>query len=177
MMAVNLSAVQFRHVNLPELVSEILNEEEVPPEYLELELTEGVAMGNPMAAVAVMDNLHGRGVRMSIDDFGTGYSSLSYLKKFNVYKLKIDQTFVRDIATDEDDRAIVAAIIRMAHSLGFKTIAEGVETEAQRSLLGAAGLRRGAGLPVRPAAAGGAVPRPRGAVALRPPARIAITGG
>ena len=135
MMAVNVSAVQFRHINLPELVSEILNEEEVPPEYLELELTEGVAMGNPMAAVAVMDNLHGRGVRMSIDDFGTGYSSLSYLKKFNVYKLKIDQSFVRDIATDEDDRAIVAAIIRMAHSLGFKTIAEGVETEAQRAFL------------------------------------------
>lgn len=135
MMAVNVSAVQFRHINLPELVTQILDEEQVPPEYLELELTEGVAMGNPMAAVAVMDNLHARGVRMSIDDFGTGYSSLSYLKKFNVYKLKIDQSFVRDIATDADDRAIVSAIIHMAHSLGFRTIAEGVETEAQRTFL------------------------------------------
>ncbi len=104
-MAVNLSAVQFRHPNLPALVTEILNEAQVPPEYLEVELTEGVTMGNPKAAIGIMDDLHSRGVRMSIDDFGTGYSSLSYLKKFKVYKLKIDQSFVRDIATDADDRA------------------------------------------------------------------------
>jgi len=134
-MAVNLSAVQFRHVNLPDQISAILEEAQVAPEFLELELTESVAMGNPLAAVAVMDKLHGLGVRMSIDDFGTGYSSLSYLKKFNIYKLKIDQSFVRDIATDEDDRAIVSAIIQMAHSLGFSTIAEGVETPAQRNFL------------------------------------------
>lgn len=134
-MAVNLSAVQFRHVNLPKLVTQILLEEKLAPEYLELELTEGVAMGNPLGAVAVMDSLHERGVRMSIDDFGTGYSSLSYLKKFKIYKLKIDQSFVRDIATDADDRAIVNAIIQMAHSLGLKTIAEGVETPAQREFL------------------------------------------
>jgi len=116
-------------------VTQILLEEKLAPEYLELELTEGVAMGNPLGAVAVMDSLHERGVRMSIDDFGTGYSSLSYLKKFKIYKLKIDQSFVRDIATDADDRAIVNAIIQMAHSLGLKTIAEGVETPAQREFL------------------------------------------
>jgi EAL domain-containing protein (putative c-di-GMP-specific phosphodiesterase class I) len=134
-MAVNLSAVQFRHTNLPALVTEILRDEQLAPEYLELELTESVTMADPQGAIDVMDNLHDRGIRMSIDDFGTGYSSLSYLKKFKVYKLKIDQSFVRDIATDGDDRAIVAAIVQMAHSMGFVTIAEGVETPAQQAFL------------------------------------------
>jgi len=134
-MAVNLSAVQFRHPNLPALVTEILDDAQLAPEYLELELTEGVTMANPQAAIDVMDDLHGRGIRMSIDDFGTGYSSLSYLKKFKVYKLKIDQSFVRDIATDADDRAIVVAIVQMAHSMGFVAIAEGVETHAQQEFL------------------------------------------
>jgi diguanylate cyclase (GGDEF)-like protein/PAS domain S-box-containing protein len=137
--AVNLSAVQFRHSNLPALVSEVLQQTALAPEYLELELTESVAMDNALKAIAVMNDLHGRGVRMSIDDFGTGYSSLSYLKKFNVYKIKIDQSFVRDIATDADDRAIVSAIVQMARSLGFRTIAEGVETVAQRDFLRAQG--------------------------------------
>lgn len=134
-MAVNLSAIQFKHPDLPGLVSSILEQAQLAPEYLELELTEGVAMGDPVHAIGIMDDLHSRGVRMSIDDFGTGYSSLSYLKKFNIYKLKIDQSFVRDIATDADDSAIVSAIIQLAHSLGFITIAEGVETEAQREFL------------------------------------------
>jgi EAL domain-containing protein (putative c-di-GMP-specific phosphodiesterase class I) len=133
--AVNLSAVQFRHPDLPELITRILDEEGLPPEYLELELTEGVAMNNPQEAIAVMNNLHERGVRMSVDDFGTGYSSLSYLKKFKVYKLKIDQSFVRDISTDPEDKAIVSAIINLAKSLGLKTIAEGVETVAQQAFL------------------------------------------
>ncbi len=134
-MAVNLSAVQFRHPDLPDLVSRILNEVGLPPEYLELELTEGVAMHDPQAAIEVMNKLHDLGVRMSIDDFGTGYSSLSYLKKFKVYKLKIDQSFVRDISTDPEDKAIVSAIIHMARSLGLQTIAEGVETESQLNYL------------------------------------------
>ncbi|MBZ0093460.1 MAG: EAL domain-containing protein, partial [Sulfuricellaceae bacterium] len=134
-MAVNLSAVQFRHHDLPDLIARILDEAGLPPEYLELELTEGVAMHDPQTAIAVMDKLHERGIRMSIDDFGTGYSSLSYLKKFKVYKLKIDQSFVRDIGTDPEDKAIVSAIIHMATSLGLKTIAEGVETEGQLAFL------------------------------------------
>lgn len=137
--AVNLSAVQFRHPDLPNLVTRILDEEGLPPEYLELELTEGVAMHDPQGAIAVMNDLHERGVRMSIDDFGTGYSSLSYLKKFKVYKLKIDQSFVRDISTDAEDKAIVSAIIRMAQSLGLQTIAEGVETAGQLAYLGEEG--------------------------------------
>lgn len=134
-MAVNLSAVQFRHVDLPNLVTRILDETGLPPEYLELELTEGVAMHDPHGAITVMNDLHERGIRLSIDDFGTGYSSLSYLKKFKVYKLKIDQSFVRDISTDPDDKAIVSAIISMAQRLGMQTIAEGVETAGQLAFL------------------------------------------
>jgi diguanylate cyclase (GGDEF)-like protein/PAS domain S-box-containing protein len=134
-MAVNLSAVQFRHADLPQLVTRILDEEGLAPQYLELELTEGVAMHDPQGAIATMDNLFRRGVRMSIDDFGTGYSSLSQLKKFKVYKLKIDQSFVRDICNDPEDRALVGAIINMAKSLGLYTIAEGVETEGQLAFL------------------------------------------
>ena len=135
MVAVNISAVQFRHPNLPELISKLLDEYQLPPEYLELELTESVAMDDPLAAIAIMNDLHSRGVRMSIDDFGTGYSSLSYLKKFKIYKLKIDQSFLRDISTNADDKAIVATIINMAGSLGMKTIAEGVETADQLEFL------------------------------------------
>ncbi len=134
-MAVNLSVVQFRHPDLPNLITRILDEEGLLPEYLELELTEGVAMHDPQKAIAVMNKLHERGVRMSIDDFGTGYSSLSHLKKFKVYKLKIDQSFVHDISTDPEDRAIVSAIINMAKSLGLQTIAEGVETAGQLEFL------------------------------------------
>jgi diguanylate cyclase (GGDEF)-like protein/PAS domain S-box-containing protein len=132
---VNLSAVQFRNPNLPELVTQILDSVKLPPQYLELELTEGVAMDDPLGAIAVMDSLHERGIRMSIDGFGTGYSSLSYLKRFRVYKLKIDQSFVRDITDDPEDKAIVSAIISLASSLGLQTIAEGVETEGQLAFL------------------------------------------
>ncbi|PXX40083.1 putative bifunctional diguanylate cyclase/phosphodiesterase [Aquitalea magnusonii] len=138
-MAVNLSAVQFRQPDLPALVARILQEEGLPASALELELTEGVAMYDPQQAIAVMNALHEQGVRMSIDDFGTGYSSLNLLKQFRVYKLKIDQSFVRDIVTDPEDRAIVAAIIDMAENLGLLTIAEGVETGEQLSWLRAQG--------------------------------------
>jgi EAL domain-containing protein (putative c-di-GMP-specific phosphodiesterase class I) len=133
--AVNLSAVQFRHANLLEMASAILAEAGLSPNHLELELTEAVAMDDPLAAIAVMDKLHELGIRMSIDDFGTGYSSLSHLKRFKVYKLKIDQSFVRDITDDPEDKAIVTAIINMASSLGMHTIAEGVETAAQLAFL------------------------------------------
>jgi EAL domain-containing protein (putative c-di-GMP-specific phosphodiesterase class I) len=134
-MAVNLSAVQFRQQGLTELVVNILDDIKLPHELLELELTEAAMMGNPLDAIDVMTHLHDQGIRMSIDDFGTGYSSLSYLKQFKVYKLKIDQSFVRDITDDNEDKAIVTAIINMATSLGMQTIAEGVETAGQLAFL------------------------------------------
>ncbi len=134
-MAVNLSAVQFRQADLPDRITAILDELDVAHEHLELELTEAVAMEDPLAAIEMMDRLYERGIRMSIDDFGTGYSSLSYLKKFKVYKLKIDQSFVRNIADDPDDKAIVTAIITLASSLGLHAIAEGVETASQLAFL------------------------------------------
>jgi EAL domain-containing protein (putative c-di-GMP-specific phosphodiesterase class I) len=140
--AVNLSAVQFRHTDLPSLVTDVLASERLSPHCLELELTEGVAMDDPEGAIAVMDQLHRHGVQMSIDDFGTGYSSLGHLKRFQVSKLKIDQSFVRNIGLgDSEDRAIVCAIINLASSLGLRTIAEGVETKEQLEFLLAQGCR------------------------------------
>lgn len=138
-MAVNLSAIQFRHTDIVNMVTDILNEVKLPYEYLELELTESVTMGDPNGAIKVMNQLHAKGIRMSIDDFGTGFSSLAYLKQFKVYKLKIDQSFVRDVTSDLDDQAIVTTIIKMAQSLGMQTIAEGVETIEQLNFLRAQG--------------------------------------
>jgi len=133
--AVNLSAVQFRQPQLPELVQEILDASGLPPSCLELELTESAAMHDPEAAVATMNALHQLGVLMSVDDFGTGYSSLNYLKRFQVYKLKIDQSFVRGVLDNPEDANIVDTVIRMAHGLGLVTIAEGVESQAQMDFL------------------------------------------
>ena len=143
--SVNLSAVQFRHPQLPEMVTRCLQQAGLPARRLELELTEGAAVDDPTAALAMMDQLHDRGVRLSMDDFGTGYSSLSYLKRFQIYKLKIDQSFVRDLEDDPNDRAIVSAIIRMAQALGMQTTAEGVETEGQLEFLRAQGCDEGQG--------------------------------
>lgn len=133
--AVNLSAVQFHHANLSKLVFNIIDEVKLPPWFFEIELTESAAAQNPIHAIETMNELHERGIRLSIDDFGTGYSSLSYLKRFKVYKLKIDQSFIRDISVDPEDREIVKTIIALGKSLGFKTIAEGVETKEQLDFL------------------------------------------
>ena len=143
--AVNLSAVQFRLPGLTDVVAQILEDEALPAEFLELELTESVAMDQPLAAIATMDKLRSLGVRMSIDDFGTGYSSMSHLKRFPVHTLKIDRSFVADLASDPDDEAIVAATISLAHNLGLQTIAEGVESEAQLNFLRARGCDQAQG--------------------------------
>lgn len=133
--AVNLSARQFKQQDLVEIVTRILKETELDPSYLELELTESMVMQNVEAAIATLNQFKVIGVKLSIDDFGIGYSSLNYLKHFPIGFLKIDQSFVRDITTNRDDAIIAKIIISMAHDLGLRVIAEGVETEEQKSFL------------------------------------------
>lgn len=134
-MAVNLSALQFHQPELPAQITQLLQTSALPSHYLELELTEAMALKKPELALQQMQAFSAQGIQLSIDDFGTGYSSLSRLKAFPIHKLKIDQSFVRDLESDPGDQAIVNAIIQMAHSLGLKTIAEGVETAEQLELL------------------------------------------
>jgi diguanylate cyclase (GGDEF)-like protein/PAS domain S-box-containing protein len=133
--AVNLSAVQFRQGNLLEIIQKAIREADIDPHYLELEITEMVVMRNVKEAVEIMQKMKTMGLKLSIDDFGTGYSSLNYLKQFPIDKLKIDQSFVRDITIDPNDAAITLAVISMAHSLGLRVIAEGVETAEQLAFL------------------------------------------
>lgn len=132
--AVNLSAKQFVD-NIAEKVHEVLEETQLEPAYLEIELTETLSMEDPENTIGILRNLKQMGVCLSIDDFGTGYSNLNYLKRFPVDKLKLDQSFVRDLISDPDDLAIAQAVIAMAHNLRLKVIAEGVETEGQLALL------------------------------------------
>ncbi|MBI1889803.1 MAG: EAL domain-containing protein [Burkholderiales bacterium] len=134
-MAVNLSARQFDCGRIERVTTEALAETGLEAHHLELEVTESMIMQNVDQAIAVMKMLKTIGVKLSIDDFGTGYSSLNYLKRFPLDKLKIDQTFVRDIGIDEDDASIVTAIIGLAKSLKLKVIAEGVEKEMQLNFL------------------------------------------
>jgi diguanylate cyclase (GGDEF)-like protein/PAS domain S-box-containing protein len=129
--AVNVSFAQFAQQNLLRSVMDILHETQLPPDLLDLELTESILISDPEQVLLVVDQLVAMGVKFSIDDFGTGYSSLSYLKRFSVHKLKIDQSFVRDLLTDPSDAVIVSAIINMAHNLQMQSIAEGVETPEQ----------------------------------------------
>lgn len=134
-LAINLSPLQFRQPALLPLLQEQLHTLQIPAYNIELEITESAMMDDPVQAEALIEQFHRIGINIAIDDFGTGYSSLSYLKRFALNKLKIDQSFIRDILDDSDDRAIVKAIINMAKSLDLKTIAEGVETAAQQQLL------------------------------------------
>lgn len=133
--AVNLSATQFRDPDLKNTVMQALADAQLDSRWLELELTESTVMSSAAQAEQVLEALSTLGVHISIDDFGTGYSSLAYLKRFPLNKLKIDRVFVRDLAKNSDDLAIVKAIVSLAHSLRLQVIAEGVETEAQLSVL------------------------------------------
>jgi len=133
--AVNLSALQFKQSDLVEIIDGVLQSLDVPPEALELEITESAIMDDPEGAIILIQGLRDLGVYLSVDDFGTGYSSLSYLKKFPINALKIDQAFVRELTEDSDDAAIVRSIISLSQSLGLGVVAEGIETEAQRAFL------------------------------------------
>ena len=133
--SVNLSVHQLRQGNLVSLVRQVLDETELPTQLLELELTESQLLDNVENVIVTFQQLRDLGVKLAIDDFGTGYSSLSYLKRFPVDYVKIDQTFVRDLAAGGEDAAITRAIIAMAHGLELKVVAEGVETQAQMDFL------------------------------------------
>ncbi|MDZ7594687.1 MAG: EAL domain-containing protein [Thiobacillus sp.] len=143
--SVNISAVEFRHEGFLEGVALILKETGLAPHYLELELTESILMHDVESSTSMLEALKAMGVQLAIDDFGTGYSSLSYLKRFPIGTLKIDQSFVRDIATDADDASIVSAVIGMGKNLKQRVIAEGVETQAQLALLQARHCDEGQG--------------------------------
>ena len=133
--AVNVSAVQFRQENFCELISKVLQETGLAARHLELELTESLLLSSADLTLSLLRKLKATGVMLSIDDFGTGYSSFGYLRQFQVNKLKIDRSFIRDVAVKADDAAITAAIIGLAKNLNLKVIAEGVENEAQMSFL------------------------------------------
>ncbi len=153
--AVNVSAVQFRQERFVDQVAQVLAESGLPPNALEIELTESAVADDPERAITLIQSLHDLGVRLSIDDFGTGYSSLSHLKRFSIHKLKIDQSFVRDLMTDSDSAAIVQAVISMSSDLGLTSIAEGVETPAQAAWLHQRGCHQAQGyLYAQPMSAG-----------------------
>jgi diguanylate cyclase (GGDEF)-like protein len=137
--SVNVSSQQFGRSNLPEVVESALESSGLPASHLVLELTESMLMQNPERTSKLLERIKRMGVTISIDDFGTGYSSLAYLKRFSLDELKIDRSFVQGVPEDADDGAIVTAILAMAHSLGLKVVAEGVETVDQLAFLAANG--------------------------------------
>lgn len=137
--AINLSVLQFYQNNLLEFLDEKIEQYNITPSLIDFEITESAVMRNADSAIETMRSLNKRGFSISLDDFGTGYSSLSYLKKFPVNKLKIDQSFVKNLNTSKKDAAIVNAIIQLGHSLDLKVIAEGVETKSQLQKLGNSG--------------------------------------
>lgn len=132
---VNFSARQFQQENLLDRVLAVLEENELEPAALELEITESIAMDQVDKGIKTMNELNKLGVRLAIDDFGIGYSSLGYLRQFPVHTLKVDQSFIKNLTTNKDDAAITAAIISMGHNLNLEVIAEGVETESELGFL------------------------------------------
>ncbi len=138
-LAVNVAASQFRRGDLLELVRNALQEAQLDPRFLEIELTESAVMTNPEDSAIVLEQLSRMGVLISVDDFGTGYSSMNYLRRFPIDKLKIDRSFIMDLTTRADDASIVQAIVSLAHGLRLKVVAEGVETLEQLNFLQSVG--------------------------------------
>ena len=156
---VNVSARQFAAGDLAQRVQRVMRETGLDPAYLELELTESVAMQDAEQTVDTLAELKKTGIRLSIDDFGTGHSSLSYLKRLDVHRLKIDQSFIRNLTSDRNDAAITQAVIALAKKMNLKVIAEGVETEQQRALLARYGCKEIQGyLIARPSSASDLMP-------------------
>ena len=137
--AINLSLKQVASKQLLKTLKLTLKETSCLPEWLELEVTEGILMKDPEEAISILQKIRGMGIELAIDDFGTGYSSLAYLKRFPITRLKIDQSFIRDIPDDPDDRAITRAIVALGKNLNLNVIAEGVENERQQAFLIAEG--------------------------------------
>jgi len=154
-MAVNVAGEQLQRSNFTETVRQILEETGLPAEKLELEVTEGFIMWQAEGSLDTLRALSQMGITLSIDDFGTGYSSLAYLKRLPIDKLKIDQSFVRDLPADEEDAAITRAVVALSRSLGLHVVAEGVETPSQRDFLRGLGCEQAQGnlfgCPVAPA--------------------------
>ncbi|WP_292950741.1 MULTISPECIES: EAL domain-containing protein [unclassified Neptuniibacter] len=133
--AINLSPVQLRHSDIKEEIGRVLHQTSLPPELLEIEITESALIEREQESIDILNDLRSLGIRIAIDDFGTGYSSLAYLKKFPIDVLKIDKSFVDDIPSDKDDMVIASTIVAMGHSLGLSVLAEGVETKEQLEFL------------------------------------------
>lgn len=151
LVSVNVSALQFQQANFVESVAASLNQTQLPPRLLELELTESILIQNEQMALNRLDTLAGMGVKLAIDDFGTGYSSLGYLKNLPINRLKIDRSFLRGLPSDQSDVGIVNAVIYLGRALGLRIVAEGVETEIQRQFLEAAGCEQYQGFLFAPA--------------------------
>ncbi len=137
--SVNLSASQFREAGLVDNIRKALDEEGIDAQFLEVELTESAVMSDPEQSIAILEQLSTMGVLVSVDDFGTGYSSMAYLRRFPLDKLKIDRAFINEIVSRPQDASIVRAIVSLAHGLGLKVVAEGVETAAQLHFVKSAG--------------------------------------
>jgi EAL domain-containing protein (putative c-di-GMP-specific phosphodiesterase class I) len=133
--AVNVSPKQFRHQDLASIVKDALAKTQLPPEYIEIEITETAVMSNVEDAIVKLKSLREMGIHISVDDFGTGYTSISYLKQYPINILKIDQAFIKGIPNSKDDIGIVTAVIALGHNLGLEIIAEGVETAEQMQFL------------------------------------------
>ncbi|HZA66587.1 MAG TPA: GGDEF domain-containing phosphodiesterase, partial [Geminicoccaceae bacterium] len=174
-LAVNMSARQFQRPGLEKRIRETLDETEMDPRCLELELTESVLMQEGDHTADLLSHLSELGIGLALDDFGTGYSSLSYLKNFPITRVKIDRCFVRDIATSDGDAAVARAVIAMAHGLGLEAVAEGIETPEQLAVLRRYGCDEGQGFLLgRPIASSGVpdVVRRAGWPADRRPAAV-----
>jgi EAL domain-containing protein (putative c-di-GMP-specific phosphodiesterase class I) len=155
--SVNLSPVQLQSPDLASTIRNVLARTALPPEMLELEVTEGALICDPDEAAVLLDALRSAGIRIAIDDFGTGHSSLAYLRRFRIDRLKIDRSFICDVGAAGRDEAIAVAVIGLADALGFEVIAEGVENAAQRDFLLGHGCTDAQGFLYSPAVAPEAV--------------------